>query len=32
VLERCGEVVGQPGGVGAERWKGRHPEGRAVAS
>ncbi len=32
ILEQCRELVGQPLGVVAERWKEQHPEGRVVAS
>ena len=32
VLEQCRELVALPLGAAAERWKERHPAGRAVAS
>ena len=32
VLEQCRELVALPLGAAAERWKERHPDGRAVAS
>ena len=32
VLEECRELVAQPLGAVAERWKAQHPDGRAVAS
>ena len=32
ILEQCRELVGQPLGAVAERWKERHADGRAVAS
>ena len=32
VLAECRELIAQPLGAAAERWKERHPDGRAVAS
>ena len=32
VLEQCRELLGQPLGAVAERWKERHPDGGVVAS
>ena len=31
VVEQCRELIGQPLGVAAQRWKAEHPGGRAVA-
>jgi benzoyl-CoA reductase subunit C len=32
IIERCRDLVAQPVGVVAERWKAEHPGGRAVAA